>query len=62
MTNSADPAARILDLRTNVVVSPPRGTNVQAVIGNTALIGTGKDELNGGLGLVPLNQLPPLHC
>ena len=62
LTDFAGPSTRILDLRTNVVVSPPRGTNVQAVIGDTALIGTHADQVNGGLSLVPLNQLPPAHC
>lgn len=56
------PAPRILDLRTRAVVSPPRGMNVQAVFGGDALIGTGADQVNGGLSLVPLSQLPPAHC
>ena len=62
MTNFVGPTAQILDLRTNVVVSPPRSTNVQAVIGDTALIGTGGGNVSGGLSLVPLNQLPAARC
>lgn len=62
VTDFASPAPQILDLRAHVLLSPPRGTNVQAVLGDRALIGTGADQVNGGLSLVRLADLPPAHC
>lgn len=62
MADFPGPTTRILDLRTNAVVSPPKGMNVQAVLDGNVLIGTGADQVNGGLSLVPLNQLTPVRC
>jgi hypothetical protein len=55
--------APIVDLRTNALLGVPDGLNVQAVFGDTVLIGTGLTTLgNGGLSLVPLKDLPPAYC
>lgn len=45
------------DLRTNALVMVPWGMSVQAVSGETVLIGT-----DSGLSLVRLDQLPPARC
>ncbi len=54
----------IFDSRTGVRLTVPKGTNVQAVIGDQVLIGTGATDpvSNHGLSLVPLKDLPPAHC
>jgi hypothetical protein len=58
-----DPSPPIWDLRSYVMLSVPTGLNVQAVIGDQVLIGTGATALgNGGLSLVPLTALPPEYC
>ncbi|HEU5269169.1 MAG TPA: hypothetical protein VFU36_04530 [Jatrophihabitans sp.] len=59
---TAAKGAGMVDLRANVLVSLPRGTDVLAVLDGKALIGTGADPLNTGLSLVPLDRLAPAHC
>jgi hypothetical protein len=60
---TSDTSSAIFDLRSNTLLAVPKGLSVQAVIGDQVLFGTGLTSLgNGGLSLVSLKDLPPVHC
>lgn len=62
--SSGDPRKGLLDLRADSQVTLPAGLSLQAVVGSTAVFGTGglAGWGSAGLSLVPVSALPPVRC